>query len=315
MSTYLITGGAGFIGSHLVEALVKRGERVRVLDTFATGKPENIAAFRNDIEVFETDVRDADGVRTATHGVDVVLHQAALPSVQRSVEDPLATNAVCVEGTLNVLIAARDAGVRRIVVASSSSVYGDSPTLPKIETMAQAPRSPYAVAKLATEAYALAFAASYNLPAIALRYFNVYGPRQDPHSHYAAVIPRFVTRMLRGEPPMIYGDGLQSRDFTYVADVVRANLLAAEAAAEVTGAFNAAGGGRYTLLDIVTELNTQLGTSLVPTHAAARAGEVRHSQASVLAIREALGFTAEYPLATGLEQTIAFFMRQEQQAV
>ena len=315
MSTYLITGGAGFIGSHLVEALVKRGERVRVLDTFATGKPENIAAFRNDIEVFETDVRDADGVRTATHGVDVVLHQAALPSVQRSVEDPLATNAVCIEGTLNVLIAARDAGVRRIVVASSSSVYGDSPTLPKIETMAQAPRSPYAVAKLATEAYALAFAASYNLPAIALRYFNVYGPRQDPHSHYAAVIPRFVTRMLRGEPPMIYGDGLQSRDFTYVADVVRANLLAAEAAAEVTGAFNAAGGGRYTLLDIVTELNTQLGTSLVPTHAAARAGEVRHSQASVLAIREALGFTAEYPLATGLEQTIAFFMRQEQQAV
>jgi UDP-glucose 4-epimerase len=305
MDTYLVTGGAGFIGSHLVAALVERGHTVRVLDNFSTGRAANLPT--SAAELFEGDLRDADVVRQAMRGVTVVLHQAALPSVQRSVEDPLATNAACVTGTLNVLLAARDAGVRRVVVASSSSVYGDSPTLPKVETMAPAPLSPYAAAKLATESYALAFAASYGLPAIALRYFNVYGPRQDPHSDYAAVIPRFITRMLRGEQPLIFGDGRQSRDFTYVQDVVAANLLAAAAPADVTGVFNAAAGARYTLLDLVDMLNRLLGTDLQPEHRPARAGEVRHSQADVTAIREALGFFARTTFEEGLAKTIAAF--------
>ena len=311
MDLYLVTGGAGFIGSHLVDTLVRRGERVRVLDNFSSGKPANLAGVQGDVEVIEGDLRDQGAVRRACAGATVILHQGALPSVQRSIEDPLTSNAVNVDGTLNVLVAARDAGARRIVLASSSSVYGDSPTLPKVETMSLDPRSPYAVSKLAAERYALAWTAAYGLPAIALRYFNVFGPRQDPHSDYAAVIPRFVTRMLRGAPPIIFGDGLQSRDFTYVDDVVAANLCAAEASPDISGAFNIACGGRHTLLDLVAELNRVIGSDLRPQHEPPRAGEVRHSQAGIGAIAEALGFSPRYTFADGLERTVAYFRDHE----
>jgi len=310
MDRYLVTGGAGFIGSHLVDALVRRGDSVRVFDNFSSGVAQNLAAVRDQIEVIEGDLRDREAVRRAVQGVDVILHQGALPSVQRSIEDPLATHAVNVDGTLYLLMAAHEAGVRRVVLASSSSVYGDSPTLPKHEGMPPDPRSPYAVSKLAAESYALAWTASFGLPTIALRYFNVYGPRQSANSDYAAVIPRFVTRMLRGQPPIIYGDGLQSRDFTYVEDVVAANLLAAAAPAEVNGAFNVAAGGRYTLLDLVAVLNRILGTDLAPEHAPARAGEVRHSQADISRAGEVLGFEPATPFDEGLARTVAFFRAQ-----
>jgi nucleoside-diphosphate-sugar epimerase len=311
MDRYLVTGGAGFIGSHIVDALVRAGKPVRVFDSFFSGRRENLAAALDQIELVEGDLRDQDAVRQACAGVAVVLHQGAIPSVQRSIDDPLATNAANVDGTLNVLLAARAAGARRVVLASSSSVYGDSPTLPKVESMPPDPRSPYAVSKLAAERYALAWTASYGLPAIALRYFNVFGPRQDPRSDYAAVIPRFVARMLRGEPPVIYGDGLQSRDFTYVADVVAANLLAAEARPDVSGAFNVACGGRHTLLDLVAALNGLLGTQLAPEHAAPRPGEVRHSQADIARIGAALGFEPRFTLLEGLERTVASFREQQ----
>lgn len=307
MTVFVVTGGAGFIGSHIVDALVRRGEQVRVFDNFSSGRVEHLAAARSHVQIIQGDLRDREAVRRALQGAEVVLHQGALPSVQRSIEDPLTTNATNVDGTLNVLLAAREAGVRRVVVASSSSVYGDTPALPKVETMPMDPRSPYAVSKAATEHYALAWAASFELPAIALRYFNVYGPRQNPSSDYAAVIPRFVTRMLRGQPPVIFGDGLQSRDFTFVEDVVQANLLAADAPPELSGAFNIAVGDRHTLLDLVVALNRVLGTDLAPEHAAPRAGEVRHSQADVEKARAALGWKPRYTLQQGLERTVAYY--------
>jgi UDP-glucose 4-epimerase len=307
MGTFLVTGGAGFIGSHIAEALVRRGERVRIFDNLSSGRRANLAAIAGDVELLEGDLRDPAAVRRAAEGAEVIIHQGALPSVQRSIEDPRTTNAVNVDGTLSVLSAAQAAGARRVVVASSSSVYGDTPTLPKVETMPLDPRSPYAVSKAATEQYALAWAASFGLPAIALRYFNVYGPRQDPNSDYAAVIPRFATRMLRGEAPLIFGDGLQSRDFTYVADVVQANLLAADAPADLSGAFNIAVGDRHTLLDLVGALNELIGVRLTPEHAPARAGEVRHSQAGVEKARAQLGFQPRHSLRDGLEHTVAFY--------
>ena len=264
LQTYLVTGGAGFIGSHLVDALLRDGKQVRVLDNLATGKIDNLRETLDAIDFIEGDVRDAAVVAGATRGVDVVLHQAALPSVPRSIQDPIATNDVNVNGTLNVLLAARDAGVKRVVVASSSSVYGNSPTLPKVETMPVEPLSPYAVSKLAQERYAQAFTEVYGLPTISLRYFNVFGPRQDPTSQYSAVIPKFISMMLQGKRPTIYGDGTQSRDFTYIDNVVRANLLAAEAPKSVNGYFNIACGERYSLLQLVETLNELLGTNLEP---------------------------------------------------
>ncbi len=304
---FLVTGGAGFIGSHLVEALLVRGKRVRVLDNFFSGDHGRIARWAADIELIEGDLRDTSAVARAVAGVDVILHHAAVPSVQRSVRDPQTTNEVNVTGTLNLLLAARDAGVKRLVFASSSSVYGDTPTLPKIETMPTDPLSPYAVSKLAGERYCMVFSSIYGLPAIALRYFNVFGPRQDPHSDYAAVIPRFITSMLRGASPMIYGDGLQSRDFTYVANVVAANLLAAEAAPHISGTFNVAGGERITLLDLVAQLNTLLGSTITPLHEAARAGDVKHSQAAISSIHATLGFAPVVPFAEGLKLTVESF--------
>ena len=310
MQTYLVTGGAGFIGSNVVEALVKSGARVRVLDNLSTGRRANLAAVADSIEWHEADLRDADAVRRAVSGVDVVLHQAAMASVPRSVAEPLTANEVNVTGTLHVLLAARDAGVRRVVIASSSSVYGNSPTLPKVETMAVEPLSPYAVGKLAAERYCQAFSEVYGLPTMGLRYFNVFGPRQDPNSEYAAVIPRFLTAMLRGEAPTIYGDGQQSRDFTYVDDVVQANLLAANAPADVSGYYNVACGSRISLLDLVDTLNACLGTHLTARHEPPRVGDVRDSQADIGKIQAALGFAPQVSFAEGLARTVAYFRDQ-----
>lgn len=307
MKTYLVTGGVGFIGSHLVEALLKRGDHVRVLDNLATGRIGNLDPFIDDIAFHKADIRDLDAVRVAVHGVDVILHQAALPSVQRSIQDPLLCNEVNVSGTLNVLQAAREYGVGRVVFASSSSVYGDTPTLPKVESMPTMPLSPYAVSKLAGERYCLVWSSVYNLPAIALRYFNVFGPRQDPASDYAAVIPRFATAMLAGQSPTIYGDGQQSRDFTYIENVVSANLAAAAAPAHVSGAYNVAAGQRYSLLDLVAQINTLIGTTIAPIHAEGRAGDVRHSQASIEAIGAALGWEPVVHFSEGLRQTVEHF--------
>ncbi|MBO9324041.1 MAG: SDR family oxidoreductase [Roseiflexus sp.] len=312
MAHVLVTGGAGFIGSHLVEALLRRGDRVRVFDNFSTGRYENVKHLHNDIELIEGDLRDFDAVRRAVASVEVVFHQAALASVQRSVDDPMTTNAVNVTGTLHVLVAARDAGVRRVVFASSSSVYGDTPTLPKVETQVLQPLSPYAVSKLAGEQYCMAFSVVYGLPSIALRYFNVFGPRQDPHSEYAAVIPRFIDRMVRGLPPIIYGDGLQSRDFTYIENVVDANLAAADAPASCSTVFNVGAGERTSLLDLAAQINRVLGSHLIPEHHPPRAGDVRHSLASIEAISQALGYAPRITLAEGLARTIEWFRSRYQ---
>lgn len=307
MTLYLVTGGAGFIGSHIVKELVRRGERVRVLDNFSTGRRENLAPFLEHIELVEGDLRDLPTVRRAVEGVDHVLHQAALASVPRSVADPLASNSANVTGTLNLLVAARDAGVRRVVYAASSSAYGDSPTLPKQEDMPTAPKSPYAVSKLAGEHYCRAFTEVYGLETVSLRYFNVFGPRQDPASQYAAVVPLFITAMLRGEPPTVHGDGLQSRDFTYVANVVHANLLATTAPGVAGRVFNVACGQRYTLLDLIASLDEIMGAHVTPVHTASRPGDVRHSLADVTAAQEALGYRAEVDFDEGLRRTVAWY--------
>lgn len=307
MSFYLVTGGAGFIGSNIVEELVRRGERVRVLDDFSTGKHENLAPFVEHIELLEGTLLDVAAVRRAVQGVDYVLHQAALPSVQRSIEDPLTTHTTNATGTLNLLLAARDAGVKRFVFASSSSVYGDTPTLPKEESMPPSPKSPYAASKLAGEHYCRVFAEVYGLETVCLRYFNVFGPRQDPTSQYAAVIPLFITAMLQGQSPTIYGDGLQSRDFTYVANVVEANLSAA-VAPDVTGrVFNIACGQSYTLLDLISALNNILGNEIVPVYAAPRPGDVRHSLADITAARKALGYQPLVDFEEGLRRTVEWY--------
>jgi len=307
MAIYLVTGGAGFIGSNIVEELVQRGERVRVLDNFSTGRRDNVAPFISHIELVEGDLLDLATVRQAVEGVDYVLHQAALPSVQRSVEDPLTTHTNNTTGTLNLLLAARDAGAKRLVFASSSSVYGDTPTLPKEESMLPRPKSPYAASKLTGEHYCRIFTEVYGLETVCLRYFNVFGPRQDPSSQYAAVIPLFITAMLQGRPPTIYGDGLQSRDFTYVADVVQANLSAAIAPGIAGQVFNIACGRSHTLLDLISLLNDILNTTIAPVHAAPRAGDVRHSLADITAAREAFGYRPLVSFEEGLRRTVVWY--------
>jgi UDP-glucose 4-epimerase len=312
---YLVTGGGGFIGSNLVEALLRRREEVVVLDDFSTGRRANLEetlrvrpAGAPEPRVIEGDIRDLDAARAAMRGVTHVLHQAALPSVQRSVEDPLSTNAVNVTGTLNLLVAARDAGVRRFVYASSSSVYGDSPALPKVESMAPAPLSPYAVSKLAGEHYCRVFHGLYGLETVALRYFNVFGPRQDPNSQYAAVVPNFVGAATSRRPPTIFGDGLQSRDFTYIDNTVEANLRACEAAPEAAGkAYNVACGAAATLLDLLRILEKITGSSIRAVHADPRPGDVRHSLASIEEARRALGYETRVGLEEGLRRTVAWF--------
>ncbi|MFV9505996.1 MAG: SDR family oxidoreductase [Oscillochloridaceae bacterium umkhey_bin13] len=307
MRSVLVTGGAGFIGSHLAETLLQRGDRVRILDNFSTGHRANLAHLRDDIEMIEGDLRNPAAVAQATAGVELVFHQAALPSVPRSVLDPATTNAVNITGTLNLLLAAREAQVRRVVVASSSSVYGDTPTLPKHEAMAPNPRSPYALSKLATEQYACIFAGLYPIEAVALRYFNVFGPRQDPSSQYAGVIARFCTAALQGEACTIYGDGEQSRDFTYVSDVVAANLQAAEAPAANGQFMNIACGVRTTLLDLVAELQALIGHDLPIIHAEPRLGDVRHSLAEISQAQQLIGYAPQVRFSDGLAQTLRWY--------
>ncbi|MCR4407329.1 MAG: SDR family oxidoreductase [Anaerolineae bacterium] len=310
MAFYLVTGGAGFIGSHIVAELVHRGERVRVFDNFSTGKEENLRAVRQDIELINGDLRDLEAVRYAISGVDYVLHQGALPSVIRSVDDPLASDACNVVGTLNLLIAARDAGVRRVVYASSSSVYGDSPTLPKHEDMRPAPKSPYAVSKLAGEHYCQVFTEVYGLETVCLRYFNVFGPRQDPTSQYAAVIPLFITALLRGQSPTVYGDGRQSRDFTYVSNNVQANLLAATTPGVAGQVFNIACGKSYTLLELLDALKDILDMNVIPVHAPPRPGDVRHSLADISRAQQVLGYRVGVSFEEGLQRTVDWYREQ-----
>jgi UDP-glucose 4-epimerase len=310
MTMCLVTGGAGFIGSHLVEALVERGHTVRVLDNFSTGDAANLESVRERVRVFDGDITDLTTVRAAVQGVEVVFHQAALASVPRSVADPMATHQACVNGTLHVLLAAREAGVRRVVYAASSSAYGNSVRLPKCESDPTLPLSPYAVAKLAGEQYCAAFSEVYGLETVRLRYFNVFGPRQTPDSPYAAVIPKFMQAMTSGRSPVLHGDGEQSRDFTFVADVVRANLLAAEAPGISGKVYNIACGRRTSLLELVAHLNTLLGYAIKPTHAPARPGDVRHSQASISRAREDLGYEPATDMLTGLRRCLEWWRQR-----
>jgi UDP-glucose 4-epimerase len=301
----LVTGGAGFIGSHIAERLLSLGYQVRVLDNFATGRRTNLAGFCDEIELIEGDIQSYERASKAAKGCEVVFHQAALPSVPRSIQDPLTSNATNVIGTLNVLLAARDHDVRRVIYASSSSAYGRNPELPKREDLASEPISPYATAKLAAEGYCRSFTAVYGLETVALRYFNVFGPRQDPQSEYAAVIPRFITTLSAGAPPVIFGDGQQSRDFTYVDNVVDANISAADARDVAGRTINVACGQRITLNELVAELQSLLGTRIDIAYAAPRSGDVRHSLADIGLARSLLGYEPRIPLREGLRRTIA----------
>ena len=308
MSTYLVTGGAGFIGSHIVDRLVEMGESVRVIDNFATGRLENIEHNLDKITLVRGSIVDINTVRQAMEGVDIVLHHAAAVSVPGSVEDPIGCNEVNVAGTLNILISARDTGVKRLVFASSSAIYGDAPILPKVEDMPPDPLSPYALTKLTGEYYCRMFTRLYGLETVSLRYFNVFGPRQDPASQYAAVIPKFLSLMLEDRPPVIYGDGLQSRDFTYAADVVSANLLACRQPDVGGGVFNIACGRSFTLLDLVENLNDVLGKSLKPVFEPPRPGDVKRSLADIRKAGKLLGFSPETGFREGLEKLAAWFV-------
>lgn len=308
MAKFLITGGAGFIGSNLLESLLEQNETVRVLDNFSTGKKENISSVRSKIDLIEGDLRDPKVVSKAVEGVDYVLHQAALPSVARSVNDPLTSNAVNIEGTLNVLLAARDHKVKRLVYAASSSAYGDTPTLPKIETMPSNPQSPYAVTKLTGELYCQNFYKIYGLETVCLRYFNVFGPKQDPASFYSAVIPKFISAMLKGDSPLIYGEGEQSRDFTYIENVVAANLLACLAPKAAGQVFNIGCGERHTVNELAKKIADILRVDLKIERRPARSGDVKHSLADINKAKQILGYKVQVDFNHGLEKTINWFM-------
>jgi len=308
---YLITGGAGFIGSNIAEHLVGRGCRVRVFDNFSTGKRANVQSFATKAEIFEGDLCDARSIEEAVRGVRYVLHLGAIPSVPRSVENPQATNEVNITGTVNLLVAARDAGVKRVVFTSSSSVYGDTPTLPKRENMPPSPLSPYAIHKITGEYYAAIFWRLYGLETVSLRYFNVFGPRQDPQSQYAAVIPRFITAILRDQSPVIFGDGSQTRDFSHVENIIEANRLACEAPNEALGqSFNIACGGRISLLDLVDTVNKILGKNVKPKFDPARPGDILHSQADITKAEKLLGWKPKVDFPEGIAKTVAWYQRQ-----
>jgi len=307
MATYLVTGGAGFIGSNLARALVAKGEKVRVLDNFSTGRKENLVGLEDKIELFRGDVTDHFDVEQAMVGCDYVLHQAAIPSVPRSVDKPLESDRANTFGTLTVLDVAKTVGVKRVVFAASSSAYGETPTLPKVETMDPAPLSPYAVSKLAGEQYCKVFHICYGLETVALRYFNVFGPWQDPKSDYAAVIPRFVTCALEGRPATIFGDGEQSRDFCYIDNAVEANLLACTAPGAAGKVFNVACGVRTTLLEVVKTLGVIVGNPIAPKHEPVRAGDIKHSLADITAARTVLGYTAPVSFEDGLKRTVEWY--------
>ncbi len=307
MRTFLVTGGAGFIGSHIAEALVSRHDQVRVLDNLSTGHLSNLDPIRDRVEFIEGDLLDGETVERAVEGVDCIFHEAALASVPRSVKNPLATNAACVTGTLTLLDAARRAGVRRLVYAASSSAYGDQPFSSKRESDLPGPLSPYAVAKLAGEHYCRAFTATYGFETVAIRYFNVFGPRQDPNSPYSAVIPKFITALLAGEQPVIFGDGLQSRDFTYIENVVHGNLLAADAQDVAGRVFNVACGGSITLLDLLHALNELLGTDVQPCFEKPRPGDVRQSLADISLARKLLDYEPRVGIREGLARSLDYY--------
>jgi UDP-glucose 4-epimerase len=307
MEKFLVTGGAGFIGSNICRRLVSEGCFVRVLDNLLTGKKSNLADVMAAVEFIEADMGDSEVAQSAMKDIDVVLHQGALPSVPRSVDDPAATHRHCVDATFTLLLAARDAGVKRFVYAASSSAYGDAPTSPKVETMPPSPLSPYAVGKLVGEYYCSVFSQVFGLETISLRYFNVFGPYQDPMSQYAAAIPAFVTAILKSQPPTIYGDGRQSRDFTYVDNVVEANLLAARAKKTKGEVINIACGQAVTVNEIIDMINELLGKNVKPTHAAPRPGDVKHSLADITLARKLIGFTPTVQFREGVEKAIGWY--------
>ena len=308
---YLVTGGAGFIGSNIVKELLNQGQSVRVLDNFATGKRENILPLLKNpnLTLIEGDLRSFHIVRAAVKGVDYILHQGALPSVPRSINDPITTNDVNVLGTLNILEAAKEFGVKRVVCASSSSIYGNSETLPKVETMPVNPMSPYALTKYAQERYCQVFYSLYGLETVSLRYFNVFGPNQDPTSQYSAVIPKFIKLIQHDWEPVIYGDGYQSRDFTFVENNVWANIQACTAEKAAGEVINIACGERYTLLDLVQMINSILGKNIQPRFEPERPGDVKHSLAGIQKAEDLLGYDVRVDFKTGLEQTIEYFSR------
>ena len=310
MASYLVTGGAGFIGSHLVEELVRRGERVRVADSFITGKRENLAHVPG-VELIEGDLADFAVAQRAVTGIDYVLHQAAIPSVPRSVQDPITSNRANIDASLNVLVAARDAKIRRLVYAGSSSAYGNQPTLPKVETMGTAPLSPYALQKLVAEQYCQMFTQLYGLETVTIRYFNVFGPRQDPSSPYSGVISLFIRALIEGKQPTIYGDGGQTRDFTYVANVVDGVLRACTAPQASGEVINVAIGGRVSLNELFRTLKDLTGAAVEPIYAETRAGDVRDSQADIGKAHRLLGYEPTVTLEQGLEKTVAWFRKTQ----
>lgn len=307
MSKYLVTGGAGFIGSHIVERLVRDGESVRVLDNFATGKRHNLAPFGGKVEVVEGDLRKPADCAKACAGVEIVFHEGAVPSVPVSVEDPITSHEANIDGTFNILMAARDAKCRRLIYAASSSAYGDQPELPKRETARPDPLSPYAVNKLVGEYYLSVFNKCYGLETLSVRYFNVFGPRQDPKSQYAAAIPAFVTAIMRNESPIIYGDGEQTRDFTYIDNVVHANLLAAKAPKVSGEVVNIACGERVSVNQIIAEINKLLGKNVASKYVPERAGDVKHSLADITLARTLIGFEPVVSFADGLRLAIDWY--------
>jgi nucleoside-diphosphate-sugar epimerase len=306
MAQYLVTGGAGFIGSHLAEELVRRGERVRVVDSLITGKRENLAHIPQ-VEFIQGDLADLEVARRAVAGADYVLHQAAIPSVPRSVQDPITSNRANVDASLNVLVAARDAGVKRVVYAGSSSAYGNTPVLPKTETMPPAPLSPYALQKLVAEQYCQMFTALYGLETVTTRYFNVFGPRQDPSSPYSGVISLFISALCDGRRPTIYGDGEQTRDFTYVANVVDGVLRACHAPGVAGEVVNVATAGRVSLNHLFATLQTLVGADVRPIYAETRAGDVKDSQADISKARTRLGYEPIVSFEEGLKKTVAWY--------
>lgn len=307
MEKFLVTGGAGFIGSNICKRLVAEGCFVRVVDNLLTGKRSNLASILDRIEFVEADMGVPEVARSAVKGIDVILHEAALPSVPRSVDDPAATHQHCIDATFTLLMAARDARVKRFVYAASSAAYGDTPTLPKVETMRPDPLSPYAVGKLVGEYYCSVFSKVFGLETISLRYFNVFGPQQDPTSQYAAAIPAFVTSILRNSPPTIYGDGEQSRDFTYVDNIVHANLLAARAKKTAGEVVNIACGEAVTVNGIIDMINRLLGRNVKPKYVPARPGDIKHSLADITAARQVLGYEPKVLFAEGLRRTVAWY--------
>jgi len=313
MNKYLVTGGAGFIGSHIAGELVRKGHSVRIIDNFSTGKRENISSFLDEIELVEADIREFNACREVVEGMDFILHQAALTSVPLSIEDPLLTNEINITGTLNLLLASRNAKVKRLIFASSAAVYGDDSRLPKTENMEGLPISPYALSKRVGEMYCQLFSQLYGLSTVCLRYFNIFGPRQDPFSQYASVIPNFIGKMLKEEKPSVFGDGEQSRDFLYVSNVVEANILASRIS-EVSGeVFNIAGGEKTTINSLVKELNEVLGKEIKPAYDDPRSGDIKHSYADISKARKMLKYEPTVSFSEGLRETVRWYREGKEQ--